>query len=204
MVGHQLRLQVYIALWTNRTTKLYRQMTGALTLSYFIPFVVQIFYGHRVWIISAKNRLLTASVVAAAFVTLVLGLGCNIAGTINGPAVLFNTPLYAGSALSSVICDVFITGSVIFYLREGRSGIRRTETLVQQIIVMFVNMGVLTCVVSFITFVMYMTPQGKNYVGTTTTILSKCYVNSLLAILNARQSIRRRDRSSAFELPTLL
>ncbi|EGO23546.1 hypothetical protein SERLADRAFT_408898 [Serpula lacrymans var. lacrymans S7.9] len=123
---------------------------GALTLSYFIPFVVQIFYGHRVWIISAKNRLLTASV------------------------------LYAGSALSSVICDVFITGSVIFYLREGRSGIRRTvlrtETLVQQIIVMFVNMGVLTW--------WYMTPQGKNYVGTTTTILSKCYVNSLLAILS--------------------
>jgi len=182
------------------------QMTAAVFLSYFITLVVQLFYGHRVWIISAKNQWLTVTVIASACVSFALGLSCAIFGAIKGIMVLFTTPLYAGAALVSVVCDVLITGSVIFYLRDGRSGLRRTETLIQHIVVVFVNMGFLTCVVSLLIFVLYMTQGGNYYIGAPTAILSKCYVNSLLAVLNARQRIRQKHRASAINtlvIPTI-
>ncbi|EGO28810.1 hypothetical protein SERLADRAFT_380940 [Serpula lacrymans var. lacrymans S7.9] len=177
------------------------QLNLAGFLVYFTTFTVQSFYALRVWIISARNRPLTAAILLTSSTCLVLGLLCVALGATSGVNVLYSTPLYACAALVRFVCDILITGSVVFYLREGRTGIKRTETLTQHIIVVSVNMGLITCFLSLSIFILYIVQHGQYYISAPTAMLTKCYTNSLLTVLNARKSVRHQDQ--VLHLPTL-
>ncbi|KIJ68807.1 hypothetical protein HYDPIDRAFT_25062 [Hydnomerulius pinastri MD-312] len=90
-----------------------------LLLQFVIPYIVQCFYGSRLWIMSNKNVLLTGSVLFLSTTQIVFGLGTTFG--LNVP----NTPLRTAFAGTGVLCDLIITGSVYFYLRPSRSGVKR-------------------------------------------------------------------------------
>ncbi|KIJ58158.1 hypothetical protein HYDPIDRAFT_119891 [Hydnomerulius pinastri MD-312] len=164
---------------------------AAVLLSYLISSTVQGFYVHRVWIISGRNILLTGLIAAIAIVEFVC---TNVAfATWSAPA-LYSTPWSPRSAGASVICDVLITGSVFFYLRASRRGVRRSQNYFRQLTVVFVNMGVLTCMIATSWCLLYLIQGGNYYTAFPTTFICKSYANSLLAVLNARKSIRERER----------
>jgi len=122
-------------------------------------------------------------------------------------STLFDSPYPTYSALASVICDALIIISVVYYLRGGRTGVKRTQTVIQRLIVVFVNLGTATCLIAFVTFILYLTQKdGTYYMAATTTVMCKSYVNSCLALLNARKRIREQGQATimnTFELPTI-
>ncbi|KAF9227706.1 hypothetical protein BS17DRAFT_856649 [Gyrodon lividus] len=135
------------------------------------------FYVQRVWIISGNHKLITILV------------------------------LIAYSAVASTICDAIITGSVVYFLRAGRPKVKlRRAKFMQQLTRVTINMGLLTCVMSLITVILHAF-QGDNYwVEISGVILSRSYVNSMLAVLNARKSIRDGERDShdrTIEIPSI-
>ncbi|KAH7914011.1 hypothetical protein BJ138DRAFT_503787 [Hygrophoropsis aurantiaca] len=102
----------------------------------------------------------------------------------------------------SVACDALISGSIYYYLRPGRAGIKRTETRIQNITTIFVNMGFLTCITSLAMIVLFFAKAG-NYIAAPAPIACKSYVNSVLAILNARKPVAPPKKATTFELPTI-
>ncbi|KAG1892745.1 hypothetical protein F4604DRAFT_50887 [Suillus subluteus] len=116
------------------------EMLTGIFLNSMISVIVQCFYAYRVWIISDKNWKLTGSVLVIA-----LGqYGIGIATMVTTAAAFFTSPLDVPYAAASVICDVMISGSCLFYLRPGRAGVERPSNHMQHLIVVSLQMGVFT------------------------------------------------------------
>ncbi|KAH7922814.1 hypothetical protein BV22DRAFT_1037068 [Leucogyrophana mollusca] len=176
----------------------------ASVISFCLTFAVQSFYAHRVWIISGRNKLITSAVLLTAFVQLVLGLIClgNAIST-KSVAALYTSVFTCGtSAVASALCDLLITGSIFFYLHPKRSGVRRSGSAIQQLTNVTVNMGLFTCLLSLALAVLFVTQKGSYLVGAPGTFIAKSYVNSLLAVLNARRSMRE-SVAQTFALSTI-
>ncbi|KAF8122878.1 hypothetical protein EV363DRAFT_1358546 [Boletus edulis] len=97
------------------------------------------------------------------------------------------------SALMSAICDVLITGSVFFYLREGRREVPRSQNYFRHLTIVFINMGLFTCLVSVGWCLVYVVQGGQFFVALPTAFISKAYTNSMMAVLNARKAVRERE-----------
>ncbi|KAH0834687.1 hypothetical protein J3R83DRAFT_10213, partial [Lanmaoa asiatica] len=116
------------------------------------------------------------------------------------------------SALLGAICDILITGSVFFYLREGRREIQRSRNYFRHLTIVFINMGLFTCLVSIGWCLLYVIQGGQYFTAATTTFVCKgeccyllntlssirvgclAYANSMIAVLNARKSVRDREQ----------
>ncbi|THH29894.1 hypothetical protein EUX98_g4297 [Antrodiella citrinella] len=96
-----------------------------------------------------------------------------------------------------IAADITIAFSLCFFLHTSRTGIRKTESLINILIMYTINTGLLTAADStagLITFVVM--PNNMVYI-TFYLQLSKLYINAYLATLNARENLR--DRSPANE-----
>jgi len=176
----------------------------AVPINYFITFTVQGFYCHRIWIITDGQKVVT--LIAALFALLQFGIGLWASaelfkkGTIE---FLFTTPLIPLAAGVSTLCDVVITSTIFKHL--WRSELRRTN-VIRDLVIVFVNMGALTCVISITVGVVFLAQGDHYWVGAPAVILSRCYANSFLAVLNARRRIRERELRRlrySIEIPTL-
>ncbi|KAG1871750.1 hypothetical protein DFJ58DRAFT_837071 [Suillus subalutaceus] len=91
----------------------------------YLPFIVQSFYCHRVWItaytVSGNNIYVTIPIILFAASSYVL-IPPQQAGAFLNDAVL---KISVARALQTVLCDSMISLSVYFYLRSARSGVHR-------------------------------------------------------------------------------
>ncbi|KAH0828148.1 hypothetical protein J3R83DRAFT_3839 [Lanmaoa asiatica] len=135
----------------------------------------------------------------------VLALGASIENMRDGTIkFLYTTPLVPLAAGVSTLCDIIITSSIFKYL--WRSELRGRTNVMRGLVVIFINMGALTCLISITVGVVYLAQGDHYWVGAPATILSRCYVNSLLAVLNARRRVRERESRRfhyPIEVPTL-
>ncbi|OAX33961.1 hypothetical protein K503DRAFT_775055 [Rhizopogon vinicolor AM-OR11-026] len=110
---------------------------------------------------------------------------------------MFNDPVYpALAAGSSSVCDALITTSVAYFLRTKRSQMHRRENYIRQLKIVFMEMGLMSCIMSALLAVTltFQDPQARQYwAAAPAPILIKTYFNSMLAVLNARKVIRERQ-----------
>ncbi|KDR71512.1 hypothetical protein GALMADRAFT_102487 [Galerina marginata CBS 339.88] len=91
---------------------------------------------------------------------------------------------------SAVIADTMVAVSLCILLIKSRTGFKRTDSLVTTLMVFSINTGLLTSISAIACFVTYaIWPQRFIFMGIYFA-LSKLYVNSLLASLNARSTLR--------------
>ncbi|KAG1727786.1 uncharacterized protein EDB91DRAFT_887330 [Suillus paluster] len=163
-------------------------------------FAVQCFYAERVWIITGKNRLITGIICVLATTSFVCGM--ILSGLIfhtRSAEVLFSTQLSPASTSASAICDVFITGSIWLFIRPARTdNIRvKSKSHVNRMMWIFIHMGLFSCIVATTTAVLYQFQDsviGQFYAAAPGAVIGKSYTNSMMAVLNARKSIREQER----------
>jgi hypothetical protein len=192
--------------------KLPWQMVLGVFMACWIVFAVQCFYAHRVWIITEYNRLITGIICAFALTAFVFGTitGGLIFYTRN-PVNLFGKKWCQVSAVAGALCDILITGTVWWFLRPARTGnVRSKPNYINQLAQIFVNMGLFTCMVAIAMVVPYQVQDGglgQFYSAFPGSLLAKTYLNSMMAVLNARKAIRERQQLevglSPMELPTI-
>ncbi|KAH9911648.1 uncharacterized protein B0H18DRAFT_1128327 [Fomitopsis serialis] len=112
-------------------------------------------------------------------------------------AATIGTIIWASTAAlaCSIAGDVLITLSMCYYLYLGRSGIARCVRLGQNDHVLMkytVNTGLLTTVAAICTIILSETLSKTFWDTMFYFVVSKCYVNSTLATLNAREKLRNR------------
>ncbi|KDQ23495.1 hypothetical protein PLEOSDRAFT_1109137 [Pleurotus ostreatus PC15] len=93
---------------------------------------------------------------------------------------------------TSLLCDILNTGSLVYFLRQGRSSsFRSTRNVIDTLVLYSINIGLVTSILAIITLFIWFTMPQNFIFSTFHIIISKFYINSLLVSLNARRSMRQ-------------
>ncbi|KAG2746083.1 hypothetical protein P692DRAFT_20808428 [Suillus brevipes Sb2] len=176
---------------------------------YSVIFAVQCFYAHRVWIITGNNHWITGTVSVLATTSFVCGM--IVSGLVfqtRSPEVMFSTKWSPISSFTGAICDSVITGSIWLFMRPERTGNvrKKSRNYISEMMWIFINMGLFSCIMAITVAVLYLFQDGligQFYTAAPGAVIGKSYMNSMMAVLNARKSIRERERLDLTELLTI-
>ncbi|KAI0357932.1 hypothetical protein OH77DRAFT_1510420 [Trametes cingulata] len=97
--------------------------------------------------------------------------------------------LLSAGSLMALIADTLVTTVLIRALRKSRTGSKRTDSMIDILIIYSVNTGLITGVIDLLhTVFAFVRPDDLIY-GAFGIIGTKMYANALLAALNSRQSL---------------
>ncbi|KAI0297491.1 hypothetical protein B0F90DRAFT_887747 [Multifurca ochricompacta] len=165
---------------------------------------IQQFYALRVYQLSQRKNIIIPIAISTISVT---EFGFSVAFATRSLEIgsfAKNTPSlpYGVSTLAlEVICGAFITVSMVYYILQQRSGIRRTNRVLKLVTLYIINSGALNLVFAttcLITYVHY--PKTLIY-APFFFILIRLYPCSFMTILNSRVNVRSRLRG---EGPTIV
>ncbi|KAG2348435.1 hypothetical protein BDR05DRAFT_957044 [Suillus weaverae] len=126
--------------------------------------------------------------------------------------VMFSTKWSPISSFTGALCDCIVTGSIWLFMRPARTGNvrRKSRNYISEMMWIFINMGLFSCIVAITVAVLYMFQDGligQFYTAAPGAVIGKSYMISMMAVvrLNARKSIRERERLgyNLTELPTI-
>jgi len=153
--------------------------------------IVQTFYAYRVWCLS-RSYVITSVILFLILAT----VGSGTAWVIMGMQIrtykelLHISPLTITINALSTTVDVIIASSLCLLLNRARTGFKKSDTIINRLIIFVVNTGVLTtcCAISSL-ISLVVSPKSLIYASFYFCI-GRFYTNSFLATLNARQSLK--------------
>ncbi|KAF8439389.1 hypothetical protein L210DRAFT_975023 [Boletus edulis BED1] len=158
------------------------------------------FYCYRVWIVSGKNRIITGLVLLrfpgnSRWNSIDIWSNMfeyHIRIVTRALDALFTKPyIPALSVGASAMCDIIILGSMVFYLRESRTGVRR-YTLNQKSNNTLNSNDDPSSLFATLVVISYVS-KGAFWEAAPGEMLPKLYVNSMLMALNARKITEEQD-----------
>ncbi|OBZ76948.1 hypothetical protein A0H81_03405 [Grifola frondosa] len=168
-----------------------------------MEFLVQCYFIHNIWHL-LQGKWFNYPLTVAALVLAIISLGAGAAVTY-GLATVETLPLglqniKASGTLQSATCMVanaYITILLCLTLRGSKSDFKRTNRLVNKLIVYSMNRGFLTLAMQLCALVLYVTAINKGSLVWVIFHMSgaKIYINSLLAGLNVRRHLREMSAS---------
>ncbi|KAF5370471.1 hypothetical protein D9615_009756 [Tricholomella constricta] len=157
-------------------------------------FIVRCIYGRRVWIVTGQNKLLAACIAITSTLTCVTGFAfASRAFSVKTFENFSKISYFLYIALGSgVVADLLIASSLCLYLSKSRTGFRKTDSIVNALIMYAINTSLLTTICSAACFITYtIWPKEFTFIGIYFS-LSKLYLNSLLATLNNREALAEK------------
>jgi len=175
-------------------------------LSAFVGLIVKMCFGMRVWKFSKGNYFVTGFIMVMALVQFAAAIVYTMrsfqlrVGQADQIKALGTTALSLG-----VITDMFTAASLSFFLHKMRTGYKKSDSLINRLIIYSVNTGLVTSVFSAAVLASYnLMPTNLIFIALYF-ILSKLYANSCLATLNTRRFVHGRgtDREDV-TIPTFV
>ncbi|TDL19810.1 hypothetical protein BD410DRAFT_791695 [Rickenella mellea] len=159
-----------------------------------IAAIVQFFFADRVWRISKGNRILTGLILTLSVLQLAFGIVVTIRSF--HPALFSFLKNMRGdiatSLSSTVACDVLITGGLLYFLDRGRTGFKKTDSIITNLMWFSLSTGLLPAIFAVIQLITFIA-MPDNFVNIGISLfLGKLYANSLLATLNGRATARQK------------
>ncbi|KAI0654638.1 hypothetical protein C8Q70DRAFT_1025710 [Cubamyces menziesii] len=174
-------LRLYTGVWSINLLSI---LVGVTIIS------CQCFYARRVYLLGRQYRLL----VLATAIMFLAELGCSITLSVKAFIEPSYTDFRKFAWLISVafgivvFADVLLTGVLILTLNRSRTGFRRTDSMIDVLILYAMCTGLLTDIFSALIFIFALVSPGNMiYIGCDS-VAAKLYVNSVLAALNFRRS----------------
>ncbi|TFY67388.1 hypothetical protein EVJ58_g1664 [Rhodofomes roseus] len=156
--------------------------------SAIIACITQCFYAWRIYVLS-NSKYLPILIVACGG-GIAEGVACFVYQTTSAD-IPFEAKAVAVWIAGSAACDITITIIMVFYLTRRRSGIHRTDSIVNKLIQVVVETGLATATMAIVQLCMYLIIRDTTYYLTPASILPKAYSNSLLVLLNNRNVLRK-------------
>ncbi|KAL7278349.1 hypothetical protein ACG7TL_008325 [Trametes sanguinea] len=171
------------------STRLLTPVTGVIMI------LCQGFYAFRVCQIG--SHFVYRVLVAVAIVCMVCEFGFMLAATIEGFRLSLSdfqhvSWLVCGIFGSAVLTDICLTGTLVIVLLRSRTGFRRTDSLIEVLIIYSINTGLLTSIFGLLTFIFAIILPGNLIYIAIAIVGVKLYANSVLAVLNSRRSLSNR------------
>jgi NAD/NADP transhydrogenase beta subunit len=165
-----------------------------------VPIIVtvQALYALRLWRLNYRRdwipRLMPLILVIATAIGILLAVRTWQLGKFTElPAMAWITYSSFGSA---AVVDSILAAATVYYLRRARGEFETTNSRIAKLVFWTLSTGVITSVCSLAALVAYALFPHKLYFLAIEFLLTKLYMNSLLAMLNARKSIREGSEIS--------
>ncbi|KAJ7254374.1 hypothetical protein B0H12DRAFT_1233409 [Mycena haematopus] len=174
-----------------------------------IGLIVEVFYARRVWIVS-RNFYLTAIILVLAIIHFGLGIVFTVGSFQTARENFGNLVWVTSTGLgSAAAADMIIGISLCYYLSRSRTGIRRTDNLISTLMKYSLSTGFITGIIACLVVLTFgIMPNNFVYVaffwllgkfvhlsfsdGLPNALLLFSPVNSVLAALNSRESLREK------------
>ncbi|KAF9463770.1 hypothetical protein BDZ94DRAFT_588844 [Collybia nuda] len=169
-------------IWSLLIEALFTGLTGAL---------VQTFYTARVWRLSKRNIPLTFGILFL----VVANAGCGTAWVILAMSFKTFENLLDISGLTltinalSTAVDIIIAASLCIMLNNARTGFKKSDTIINRLILFVVNTGVLTSCCALASLISLLASPKSLIYASFYFCIGRFYTNSFLATLNARKSL---------------
>ncbi|THU79309.1 hypothetical protein K435DRAFT_785899, partial [Dendrothele bispora CBS 962.96] len=157
-------------------------------------FIIRSMFARRIYRLSGNQVLITSYIVAVSLTDLV----CGIVITVKAFGITSYLELDKLSNLmylnfaSGTTSDLSVALVLCYFLRRSRTGFSKTDSLISLLVLYTVNTGLLVAVDAFLGLITYIImPHNFIFLGFYL-LLSKLYLNSYLAALNAREGLRER------------
>jgi len=159
-----------------------------------IDFSVQLFYARRLYIMS-NNIVLPVIISILGAVTFILAnyftaKSFELERYSNFAPLVWTTCVGMGAAS---LADIIIALSMCWCLWHKRTGFQRTDSIIMSLVSYCISSGLLTSILAIGTLVSFTVARFSLINEAFFWALGKCYVNSFLAILNSRNSLRDRS-----------
>jgi len=114
----------------------------------------------------------------------------------SAPSVLIVGSLTQSSA---AVCDILITGSLIYYFRIKRSSFKKTNQILDRLIMYSVTRGILTTICQIMTLILLQKIPYRNapFFDPFSQVVGRFYTNSVMASLNVRTSLRDGENGTS-------
>uniref|UniRef100_A0A0W0G8K1 DUF6534 domain-containing protein n=1 Tax=Moniliophthora roreri TaxID=221103 RepID=A0A0W0G8K1_MONRR len=171
-------------------------LIGEVMVSNCIAVVVQMFYCWRMWRLSKGNWFIVAPCVTLSVASFIL------LGYFAGTGMTYHTFLELAQLdtvsmtcnLLSTITDVAISVAMVGYLYSSKTGFRRSNDMINRLIVFTFNTGIPVSLSALLAFISINVWRGTFIYMFFFLMQGRLYTNSLLVTLNTREHIR--DASS--------
>ncbi|KAF9065542.1 hypothetical protein BDP27DRAFT_1404776 [Rhodocollybia butyracea] len=163
-----------------------------LLAGFLSAFIVQMYFAWVIFLLNSKQKAATLLIMALALTQLGAGLNQGVITTILGSLRQIEDikTVFVVQSAASLACDAVITLSLCLILRNNRTGMESTNTLIQKLMVNAINRGALTTLAAALEIILFLAVPGTFYFVLFLMTTSKLYMNSMLATLNTRRHIR--------------
>ncbi|KAF9062022.1 hypothetical protein BDP27DRAFT_1337227 [Rhodocollybia butyracea] len=172
--------------------------SAQLLAGYLSAFIVQTYYAWSIYLLNKKQKTVTVLIMVLAFAQIGAGLAQTIDTTILGSLLKLDKtkPTMTFQSAATLACDTVITLALYLSLRSRRTGMEKTNTLLQKLMINAVNRGALTALAAAVTMILFLALPGKLYFLLGLMTSGKLYMNSMLATLNSRQHLMKTSADS--------
>ncbi|KAJ7460230.1 hypothetical protein FB451DRAFT_1270664, partial [Mycena latifolia] len=166
-----------------------------LFATYLSAFVVQLYFAHSIYALHKNDKILPFSVLVSSLAALAGGVGqVVVASRIPSFADVDQTKTTTIiNCIASVLCDSLITLGLCWRLHTSRTGIQATNNLLNYLIIVAINRGMLTSITAILQIILFFARPNSFYFFAMTWLNSKLYMNSMLATLNTREHAKRQQ-----------
>ncbi|KAL1660458.1 hypothetical protein GGF50DRAFT_91277 [Schizophyllum commune] len=158
--------------------------------------LIHLFFIRQVFILSGRKWFLASFIFLLSITQCALGWALALLGLI--PRIAQESAAVRAIVPSSFAItagtDIFITASLVYYLQFRKTKNERTDSVVNKLIMMSVNNGLLSSTIAFGAFICVVVWDAGFVTIALCSLLGKAYGNSLLGSLNSRQA-RREELS---------
>jgi len=161
-------------------------------------FIIRAMFIYKIYQFSKKNLWLTGLLIILSFVDLIVGLYISVkAFGLTSFANLggFSKIMYLDFA-SGTVSDLGVSMTLCALLYRSRTGFRRTDSLIRTLMLYTVNTGAIVAITATIGLIFYTALPHTLIFIATWLCLSKLYVSSYFATLNARAELREKISDS--------
>lgn len=164
---------------------------------YMVSFISQCFFTTRIWILTHKWYL-ASPIAILALINIIAGITQTTLSGIGGTfSNLINTEKVTSlQAAATAACDLLITATLCWILNKKRTGIKMTDTLLDNLIILAINRGAVTSLAALFNLILFVwRPDAMIFM---VPLLPSCqfYVLSVVGSLNSRRSLRDNGRDA--------
>ncbi|PAV16710.1 hypothetical protein PNOK_0833000 [Pyrrhoderma noxium] len=171
----------------------------SIGLNVCIAFVVKCFFTQKIHGLSERNWFLTIPltlVVVAHFAFGLETMGRLLVIKKFSRLPELNNTAALPFAIFAMVSDIAITCALIFLLQNRRTTFKSTNMLINYLIIYTINRCLLTSIIALVELIVFVSSPHTFWFLALDFVIGKCYVNSFLATLNTRSSLRGKGMDS--------
>ncbi|KAF9267699.1 hypothetical protein L218DRAFT_641497 [Marasmius fiardii PR-910] len=169
---------------------------SSLLLNIIVAFISQTFFTRQIYFLCPRPwkwlvTIIIALIVLAHFETVVQFFLIKQFSRLNEVDHVAVVPF----GTLAILSDIMVAAALVILLRRSRTELQDTNSLINKLIVYAVNRCILTSVVAVLEVILFLSFPHSLYAFAFDFVIGKLYANSLLAHLNSRKSLVKRNNS---------